>query len=141
MNVAPIKAEKGMSFDTIVGVLYYGFSNYSVLPRNDDDFIGASISLPATDYPKIVSVRNITYNRNLISFFPNPAQNTITLKTNDNNIQTVAITISDLSGKLIQTGSVQNGRSLDVSNLAPGVYLVRGTSENTELGAFRLIKE
>jgi hypothetical protein len=36
----PIRIRENDTFDELVGVLYYSFGNYKLLPRKDDDFVG-----------------------------------------------------------------------------------------------------
>lgn len=141
MNVAPIQAKNGMSFDTIVGILYYGFGNYNLLPRNDDDFKGSSVALPATDYPEIVSVRNINASSQWLRFYPNPADNVVTVDLNKAGISHLTLNIIDLSGKHIKSVEVSNQGTLDVSDLNPGIYVIEGSNANLSLGNFRLIKK
>ncbi|MDB9883450.1 hypothetical protein OAD66_09995, partial [Bacteroidia bacterium] len=50
MEVPMIEATKEMDMDAIIGVLYYGFSQYAVKPRNNDDLVGFSEALEATMY-------------------------------------------------------------------------------------------
>ncbi|MCB9261029.1 MAG: T9SS type A sorting domain-containing protein [Flavobacteriales bacterium] len=140
MNVAPIKAEKGMSFDTVVGVLYYGFSNYSVLPRNDDDFKGASVTLPETDYPPIVSVKNVEAQTGFVSFYPNPANEFVTIVIKQNGITKVEFVITDITGKAVKSGNLVDAEKCDISNLNAGVYMISTSSNGQVLGNFRLIK-
>ncbi len=141
MNVAPIATEQGMSFDTLVGILYYGFSNYNVLPRNNDDFKGSSVTLPAADYPDIVSVRNIAGQTNWINFYPNPANDHITIDIKKNDLQDVTLSVYDLNGKRLSTHILADQNQLDISHLKPGVYILKSSVNHTELGNFRLIKQ
>ena len=138
MNVAPIKAEKGMSFDTIVGIMFYGFGNYNLIPRNDDDFIGSSVNLPDTDYPEIVSVRNVV-KQNGITLYPNPAQNEINFKV-DGSIQPDAIQILDLNGKVVMSSTLNLMGSVNISSLTDGMYIVNCFEKGASVASFRVIK-
>lgn len=140
MNVAPIMAEKGMSFDTVAGILIYGFGNYNLTPRNDDDFKGASVSLPETKYPEMVSVSNVSA-LNGITFYPNPTEDQVTVKIKDNNVANLQVNILDVNGKVILNTEVANGQTINVSHLTPGVYFLQCSSDNVAKGSFRMIKK
>lgn len=140
MNVEAIEVTQGMSFDTVVGIMYYGFSNYNVIPRNNDDFKGSSVALPATDYPDIVSVREVNA-LNGVKFYPNPAENVLNLDITNTDLSSVAIQISDVSGKLVLTKTVNSFDSISISELQSGMYIVHCTNNGQSLGSFRLIKK
>ena len=52
MEVSPIVVSDTMSMTAVEGICFYGFSNYRVLPRNNDDFIGINVALDSTDLPQ-----------------------------------------------------------------------------------------
>ena len=35
-----IRIETGHTFESITGILFYSFSNYKLVPRKNDDFVG-----------------------------------------------------------------------------------------------------
>jgi len=140
MNVAPIEATQGMSFDTIVGILYYGFGNYNLIPRNNDDFIGSSVALPKTDYPEIVSVKDAVALKG-IKFYPNPAQDFVSVDVLDKTLQNIQINVTDLKGKVVLTQSVRPFDSVSVANLSSGMYIIHCTNDGVSLGSFRLVKK
>ncbi len=141
MNVAPIKAEQGMSFDTVAGILFYGFSNYKLLPRNDDDFKGASVTLPATDYPEYVSVPTLEAKYQGIRFYPNPTSDILRIDIENNNIQQLNLEIIGLNGEVIKSLNVSNGDTVSMGELAAGMYVIRTSADNVEIGYTRIIKK
>ena len=79
---------------------------------------------------------------NAVSIYPNPARNVINI-TNGSAIGLDNATIYDVNGRLVQTIDLTNmttEKSVDVSQLASGVYMVniQGEGGNT---IKRLIKE
>lgn len=58
---------------------------------------------------------------------PNPADNFFTIQTASS---TVNYTISDLTGKIMQQGILQNGQSVDVVAFAPGIYTMIIETDN-----------
>jgi len=140
MNVAPIATEQGMSFDTLVGILYYGFSNYSVLPRNNDDFRGSSVALPATDYPDKTSVRNYGVLTG-ISFYPNPTENVLNFELKDGSLRNANAQLYSLSGTMLSSYSLDNSNSIDLSAFSNGLYLIRIIDNDGRLvGSTRIVK-
>ncbi len=64
---------------------------------------------------------------NGIVMYPNPAQNNMSI-TNSTNIKLTQLVIYDVSGKLINTidlRGMQQERTIDVSNLSSGVYMIQ----------------
>lgn len=139
MNVKPIAAVKGMSFDTLVGILYYGFSNYNVLPRNDDDFRGSSVTLPATKYPEKTSVSDLL-KFNGISLYPNPVLDLVNIGVSGSGAIPAKAVIYSLSGAEVATADLHQP-VIDMTTYPQGVYLVHlWDRSGKSLGIARLIK-
>lgn len=90
--------------------------------------INFSYKKPATK-KSITSYSNLstqsgTKNNTGISFYPNPAINTLYIKLA--GIQVVSIT--DLSGKTVAIKKITNAGSINVQGLAPSVYFVKTNS-------------
>jgi Secretion system C-terminal sorting domain len=140
MNVAPIAAVKGMSFDTIVGILYYGFGNHIVLPRNDDDFRGSSVTLPETDYPDKLSIFS---PKELIgiTFYPNPTENILRFSLEDVSLRNSSARLYDVSGNLFDSFNLNDNQSFDLSHLSSGIYVIRVVDADGQLlGSTRIVK-
>jgi hypothetical protein len=135
MTVDPVYTVSGMKIDTLYGIMYYSFSNYKLIPRNNTDLIGLAqndgtpidIDSTVVDTPEpgdttgIVVINGEPMN---ISMFPNPAQNEVRIAFEQE--VNVAIEIYDLSGRNI-LNTIVNGSQATVatSTLQQGVYLVR----------------
>ncbi len=77
-----------------------------------------------------------------ISMYPNPAQSNVTI-SNSSNILLDKAAIYDTNGRLISTtdlSDMQQEKTIDVSNLATGVYMVQIQGENAT-AVKRLVKE
>lgn len=77
-----------------------------------------------------------------ISMYPNPANNLVTI-TNSSNIQLDKAVIYDVTGKLVGSHNLQDmtgEKSIDISSLASGIYVVQLSSDNAST-VKRLIKK
>ncbi|MDX1461543.1 MAG: proprotein convertase P-domain-containing protein [Marinirhabdus sp.] len=77
-----------------------------------------------------------------ITMYPNPAQGQVTI-ANSSNINLERLTMYDVNGKLVNTtdlSDMQGEQTIDIANLASGVYIVQIESENASV-VKRLIKE
>lgn len=81
----------------------------------------------------LLSVNDI--NKKEIAIFPNPAKENINFSEELSNIK-----ISDLSGKVVKQIS-SSEKSIDVSKLAKGTYIITATSKSGELINRKFIKE
>lgn len=81
--------------------------------------------------PVATSVKEITFNKNSVKVSPNPAYNTLNIDGANGN---TTYSISDIMGKELMTGS---GNSVDVSNIAAGMYILRTSNgNNISIGKF-----
>jgi hypothetical protein len=120
MEVPLVVATKDMDMDAIIGVLYYGFNQYALKPRNNDDLVGFSVDLDTTDYPEIVSVQN--FKALGMSFYPNPASSVITVNV-DNTTQGT-LTVRSLEGRVVSESVLSESTTVDVSTLNSGIYII-----------------
>lgn len=123
MQVPVVKTEAGQTLDTLVGVLYYGFSVWTYKPRNNDDLIGFSPALEKAKYPDIPtgSIRN--FNKLAVQAYPNPFNTELVITTTGQSGFTAQIT--DLSGKLISSQYSESGTcTVNTTALQKGVYLL-----------------
>jgi hypothetical protein len=120
MFVDPIVVSDTMNMDAVEGILFYGFSNFRVLPRNNDDFVGINISLDTTALPQS-TVGLPVCGVPSVMVFPNPTANILVLEGSD-----AVYTLLDLQGRVVLHGRHNEGRNeLDLSGLASGNYLLR----------------
>ena len=136
MEVPEIEATKEMDMDALVGVLYYGFGQYAVKPRNNDDLVGFSITLDTTDYPEIVSVQQ--FKELGLNFYPNPATSVINVEVANNTQGT--LTIKSLEGRVISETNVIGTSKMNVSSLTSGVYVIEFINENGQRASAKFVK-
>jgi hypothetical protein len=87
---------------------------------------------------KVWKIGNTSFtHKNNFSIFPNPAENFITIQSIQVP-QKISYTILDGTGRKILSGKLNKKSELvDISDLVPGIYLVRF---NDESDVFKLIK-
>lgn len=124
MNVEAIATEKGQSFDSIVGEMIYAFSVYKLLPRNNNDFKGSSVTLDQAQDPNFVSVQDLIRNVGLKAY-PNPGNGSLTIEVDNIPVKGLQVVITDITGKHVldapMTGSEM---TMNTSSLNTGIYLV-----------------
>ena len=72
-----------------------------------------------------------------LSIYPNPANNNLTISTNSNSVENV--NVYAMNGQLVLSNSL-NSKTIDVSSLEAGVYLIQVQTENG-IASQRFIKE
>ncbi len=138
MEVPAIVVADTMTFDAVRGVLFYGFSNYRLLPRNNDDFIGANITLDSTDLPtSTISVVEWT-RKELIKAYPNPTSDLLNVELENGTIEMIRLV--DLTGSVIREVSPTAARvELDLSNLRGGAYIMQVIDGKHQIHTARII--
>jgi hypothetical protein len=76
--------------------------------------------------------------------YPNPAGDEITIKLKDNT-EVVSLNITDVSGRVVQTESINKGQAmvrLNIKTLDSGIYLLQiiGANNNAK-GYTKFVKE
>jgi hypothetical protein len=73
--------------------------------------------------------------------YPNPTQETLTLKIDNYKKESLTYQLYDLQGKLWDSQSLKGAQSqLDMKNLAVGTYLLSIQDEDALIKTFRIIK-
>ena len=125
MNVPAMVVTVGQSWDTVRGIMYYGFSNMKLLPRDNSDFIlvtGMEHSLTANAYT---------------TTYPNPVQNNLWVSFNAQaSAGTLSLELYDLTGRMVKSTELGSGEgvvAVNVENIATGTYFCKIVTENKEL--------
>ena len=130
MNVPPIATSDTMTFDAIQGIIYFGFNNFRVLPRANDDIIGANFPLlPVTDRPKS-TINVIEYDMAAnIKAYPNPANDFLRIEIGD--IHNYSLYIFDATGRLVLESKDINGfKEISLNGLKSGMYVLQFRGAN-----------
>ncbi|CAI8323002.1 MAG: Uncharacterised protein [Owenweeksia sp. TMED14] len=137
MEVSPIAVSDTMKMNALDGILFYAFSNYRVLPRNNDDFIGINTILDSTNLPaSSIGIIAETWKPDIIFLaYPNPAQNELTLEGPKNS----KWKILDMMGRPLLSGVIENEKEqVSVGWLSNGTYLLH-LVHKTESRVYKII--
>ncbi len=75
------------------------------------------------------------------SAYPNPTTHTVTLKVEDFKTTGFTYQLYDLNGKQLESKKVKtNETSIDMSDLAPAIYLLKVIDDNREVKIFKIFK-
>ncbi len=86
-----------------------------------------SVDIGCYEYLTTTQIASIAFSNNNLSTYPNPAKNTITLKTNASGSEYFVITILDEKGRYLKRVAEYSSDGiilLDISELADGIYFL-----------------
>nr|WP_321222755.1 T9SS type A sorting domain-containing protein [uncultured Psychroserpens sp.] len=117
-----IKPNPGYAIGDIIpntASIFFDFNAPVITNRFDTEFVEENLSVDAQDF---------------VSFdmFPNPANDVITIRLNENHSGNIYITIVDLQGKNIIEAQIseENIIELDIKDLQSGLYFVKLSTSN-----------
>ncbi len=118
----PVRVIEAAKFDELIGVLYFSYSNFKLIPRTDSDFIGYTDVEENVEIPVMFS---------LSQNYPNPFNPTTVINYSIPEVTNVKLKVFDMLGREIKTlvNKEQNAGNyniqFDASNLSSGVYFYR----------------
>ncbi len=129
-----IKVKTTDTFESLTGILSFSFSNYKLLPRKNDDFIGFISDVK--DDSEIPSTYSVNQN------YPNPFNPSTTIEFSIPEASFVSLKIYNSIGQEVTTlvnGYLNRGLhkfNFNASKLSSGVYFYR-----VESGKFNTVKK
>jgi hypothetical protein len=124
----------GSTFDALQGILYYSFSNYKLVPRNNNDFIGYNP----------VSVENegtIPTEYQLSQNYPNPFNPSTRINFSLPFESSVRLSVFNILGqevKVLVDNQIKSigsyNLTFDAKDLPSGIYFYRLTASSTSEG-------
>ncbi|MCC5918768.1 MAG: T9SS type A sorting domain-containing protein [Cryomorphaceae bacterium] len=124
MMVPVVLTNSGMEFDAIEGIWFYGFGEYRLLPRANDDFINPNFSLDSLDCRPTISVTSFEGMAN-VSIYPNPTSAFFTVEVSE--IRDFSVQLFDLNGRMVRKAESRFGTEtqVDANTLPDGMYVMR----------------
>jgi predicted extracellular nuclease len=120
LNVTPIQVNNGDVVNSIRGVMAYTFGNFKLLPRNNPD---------VNILTGIDNVQDL-----YVVAYPNPVHDQLHLRyvNEGHSLENVQATVYDIMGRAMHTFTmgVNTDAVVDISNLAPGNYIVKVASQD-----------
>lgn len=107
-----------------------------VNPINESQSSSGIIGILAQVNQQTLEVPQLDLN-NKITVFPNPTTSVISFQTKVDLVNE-KVSVYNLSGKLVSKKQVSAENSIDLSDVANGVYLI--TFENKKINSFKIIK-
>jgi hypothetical protein len=89
-------------------------------------------------YPIYVGMKELA-EKDKFQLFPNPAQNTLSIKYPGNQLENVTLEILTSLGQLVYTKSIISNETIDISNLSNGLYFVHLKGNNLNVSSQKLI--
>jgi hypothetical protein len=78
----------------------------------------------------------------LMSVYPNPATDVLTLQVEKYSLDQLSYSLFDLSGRLLEENKVQNNQTnIDLNGLSSSVYFLKVKSKNREIKNFKILKK
>jgi hypothetical protein len=128
MVATPIVVAIGDKMKSLTGIVYYGFNNLRLLPRNNADF---------EDFFTI-NIESLINTGRLLTVYPNPATSTVRIAQDGKPVEQALVKIYSVAGKLVHQAQV-NGDGLNVSALKKGIYFAEVSTSNTPTQRVKLI--
>jgi hypothetical protein len=140
-----LHAQEGFSTSGGQALGTAGSSSYTVGQTVYDTYTGStgSVAQGVQQTYDIVALlgAEITAIKLELMAYPNPSQETLTLKINNYKNESLTYQLYDLQGKLWDSQSLKGAQTqLEMKDLAVGTYLLSIQDEETLIKTFRIIK-
>ncbi|MGQ1783827.1 MULTISPECIES: T9SS type A sorting domain-containing protein [unclassified Saccharicrinis] len=78
-----------------------------------------------------------------LEIYPNPViNNSVSLSIKGIELSNLSYQLFDISGRILKTNKIEsNPASIDMTNLVPGIYLLRISGDEKEIKTFKIIKK
>jgi Secretion system C-terminal sorting domain len=124
MDLIPNYVRQGDTFGSLTGILWFGFSNYKLLPRKNDDFV---------DWVTDVEYDNVLPSEYaLLQNYPNPFNPSTRIEFNLPVEANVTLKIFNMLGEEVQSllnnelkSAGRHTVTFSAGNLATGIYIYR----------------
>ena len=98
-------------------------------------------------YSNIVRLETSRKSVAVTMLYPNPVKDQLSIQVQSDKSQSLSVSVTDMSGKLIISNTMNvstglNNRMLNLNQLAPGIYLLQyKNAEGISTGTFKVVKQ
>jgi len=130
MTTGPVTLASGATQSVDYAIVYSRTSSSAipVLPKLESDVKRVKNWFNTNHFPSCLSVNGINeVNKNTeqkFSVYPNPANNILSVNFSAKNKQ-VSFEIIDLTGRVVNKGSIIDSESISIQSLETGLYIIR----------------
>jgi len=135
----PIRVLAGNTLNELIGIMYYSFGNYKLIPRTDADFVGHATAVEDNI--------NSPYDYKLVQNYPNPFNPSTRISYSIKEEGLVTLKIYNVLGQEVATlvndfkSSGNYNVNFDASRLSSGIYLYKLNSNGfTQTKKMMLVK-
>lgn len=120
----PIRVVEGNKFDELIGIIYFSFSNYKLIPRTNADFVGYTTAVKEKQV-------NVPYQYKLEQNYPNPFNPSTRINYSIKNEGFVSLKVYNILGQqvanLVNEVKTPGNYSVNfnASDLSSGIYLYK----------------
>ena len=130
--------------DTMVslsGIMYYSFSNFKLLPRNNEDVVSYS----GANCPDGIVTTGIDAPLEAgLNVYPNPVRETLTIEYAAELTQSLNVQLMDMTGRVVREAVTHPGRdimTIEVQSIPAGLYLIRIANQQETLMTQKVLVE
>ena len=108
--------------------------------ENNNRPIGTGYDIGAYEYSSVLNINDNILPKVNIKLYPNPTTNQITVKINGVERQSYVLELVNLKGQLLKTIMTKSDTiTIDTKQLSLGMYILKISSENTEIASKKII--
>lgn len=90
----------------------------------------------------VLSIKEAQEIHLLLSVFPNPTSNFVTLKVENYDFESLHIQLIDANGKLFYNGNTtQNETKIEIGSFTSSIYFLKVSDDKKELKTFKILKK
>ena len=120
MNVSPVVVSDTMSFDAIEGIMFYGFSNYRLVPRNNNDFIGSNVTLDSISVATS-PIGIVELEERAMVMYPNPVSDVLFVGAGEAG----QLRMLNANGQQTWEATIDGEARIDVRSFSAGLYILQ----------------
>ena len=107
---------------------------------NQYDYNGVSYPIVNENWESNLLSIDVNEKREVISLFPNPSGNSITIQSKEYSTENFNYIILDLTGRIVKNGNLKFNNKISIETLTSGNYIIQIETQNGKKHIEKLIK-